>query len=159
MEISESRIDFYRAGDAYGEFSNFFSRTIYIDGVSWPTTEHYFQGLKFTDDPDYMEEIRRAKNARTAASLGRSRAHPLREDWEEVKDDVMYVAVKAKFSQHQELKDLLLSTGEARLVEHTGNDAYWGDGGDGSGRNMLGLTLMRVRDELREEIEKEEADA
>ena len=43
----------------------------------------------------------------------------------------------------------LLGTGDARIVEHTANDAYWGDGGDGSGKNMLGLILMRVREALR----------
>ena len=43
----------------------------------------------------------------------------------------------------------LLGAGDARIVEHTANDAYWGDGGDGSGKNMLGQILMRVREELR----------
>ena len=45
---------------------------------------------------------------------------------------------------------LLLSTGDAKLVEHTENDSYWGDGGDGSGRNMLGQILMQIRTELRQ---------
>jgi predicted NAD-dependent protein-ADP-ribosyltransferase YbiA (DUF1768 family) len=48
-----------------------------------------------------------------------------------------------------ELGALLLATGDARLVEHTENDAYWGDGGDGSGRNELGRILMAVRAALR----------
>lgn len=60
-------------------------------------------------------------------------------------------AVRAKFTQHDELRLLLLSTGSAKLVEHTTNDAYWGDGGDGSGRNMLGRILMEVREQLRAE--------
>lgn len=42
-------------------------------------------------------------------------------------------------------------TGDAKLVEHTENDDYWGDGGDGSGRNMLGQLLMKVRRKLRSE--------
>ena len=49
---------------------------------------------------------------------------------------------------------MLLGTGEATLVEHTSNDAYWGDGGDGSGKNMLGQILMKIRDELRVEERK-----
>jgi len=61
----------------------------------------------------------------------------------------MYEACLAKFSQHQDLKQLLLDTGEAEIVEHTKNDNYWGDGGDGTGRNQLGKTLMRVREALR----------
>ena len=59
-------------------------------------------------------------------------------------------AVRAKFTQHDDLRALLLSTGDAMLVEHTENDDYWGDGGDGSGRNMLGQILMQIRTELRQ---------
>lgn len=61
----------------------------------------------------------------------------------------MYDAVYAKFSQHKELKKILLDTGDSTIVEHTKNDSYWGDGGDGSGRNQLGKTLMKVREDLR----------
>lgn len=63
----------------------------------------------------------------------------------------MHEAVRAKFTQHGELREYLLGTGDARLVEHTESDAYWGDGGDGSGRNRLGEILMQVRSELREQ--------
>jgi N-glycosidase YbiA len=48
---------------------------------------------------------------------------------------------------------LLLGTGEAKLIEHTENDDFWGDGDDGSGRNELGRVLMAVRKCLREESE------
>ena len=61
----------------------------------------------------------------------------------------MREALRAKFSQHQDLRKILLDTGDAEIVEHTSNDSYWGDGGDGSGKNMLGRLLMEVRDELR----------
>ena len=60
----------------------------------------------------------------------------------------MLTALRAKFSQHPQLASLLLSTGGARLVEHTTNDRYWADGGDGTGRNRLGELLMQVRQEL-----------
>ncbi len=63
----------------------------------------------------------------------------------------MYDACLAKFSQHSDLKQLLLDTGDAIIIEHTKNDNYWGDGGDGTGRNQLGKTLMRVRDTLRQQ--------
>ena len=85
-----------------------------------------------------------------AARMGRSRGHKLRADWEKVKDAIMREAVLAKFTQHAELRKILLDTGDAKLVEHTENDSYWGDGGDGIGRNMLGQILMSVRQELRE---------
>jgi ribA/ribD-fused uncharacterized protein len=73
----------------------------------------------------------------------------LRPDWEAVKVDVMRRAVRAKFTQHTELRAILLETADAILVEHTARDAFWGDGGDGSGRNVLGQILMEVREELR----------
>ena len=84
-----------------------------------------------------------------AKRLGRSHKQPLRKDWESVKDAVMREAVLAKFEQHEDLRAILLGTGDALLVEHTANDSYWGDGGDGSGLNRLGHILMQVRAELR----------
>lgn len=80
--------------------------------------------------------------------MWRDRNRPLRPDWDTVKDDVMRSAVHAKFAQHPELQALLLSTGDAMLVEHTKNDAYWGDGGDGTGQNMLGKILVEIRERL-----------
>ena len=56
---------------------------------------------------------------------------------------------RAKFGQHEDLKTLLLGTGDARIVERTANDRYGADGGDGSGRNKLGILLMHLRSELR----------
>ena len=61
----------------------------------------------------------------------------------------MHEAVLAKFTQHDDLRAALLATGEATIVEHTRKDRYWGDGGDGTGKNVLGQILMRVREELR----------
>jgi ribA/ribD-fused uncharacterized protein len=61
----------------------------------------------------------------------------------------MRTAVRAKFTQHKSLQETLLSTGDAILVEHTVNDSYWGDGGDGTGKNMLGKILVEIRDELK----------
>ncbi len=139
---------FYRVGERYGEFSNFAPFPIRLKNRTWPTTEHYFQAQKFAGTPS-EEEIRRAKSPMIAARMGRSRRRPLRKDWEGVKDGIMLDALRAKFAQHAELKTLLLDTGEARIVEHTTNDSYWGDGGDGSGLNKLGQLLMRLRSEMR----------
>ena len=140
-------IKFYRTGDAYGEFSNFAAYPITLDGERWPTTEHYFQAQKF-EDAAYRRKVRAANTPMLAARLGRDRKQKLRRDWESVKVDVMRRAVTAKFTQHADLRELLLSTGDAKLIEHTENDAYWGDGGDGSGKNMLGRILVQVREAL-----------
>ena len=85
----------------------------------------------------------------TTANMGRDRKRPLRPDWEAVKEQVMLEVLRAKFTQHEDLKAVLLGTGDAKLVEHTEKDSYWGDGGDGSGKNRLGLLLMQLREELR----------
>jgi N-glycosidase YbiA len=141
-------INFYSTTGEYGAFSNFSRHAVFLKGKGWPTSEHYFQAQKFAGT-EHEEAVRRCKKPSEAASMGRSRKLPLRRDWESVKDQIMLDVVRAKFTQHEDLKELLLSTGDAKLVEHTANDSYWGDGGDGSGRNMLGQILMRVRDELR----------
>ena len=54
-------------------------------------------------------------------------------------------ALRAKFTQHPDLKATLLATGAAEIVEHTANDRYWGDGGDGTGKDRLGELLMELR--------------
>jgi N-glycosidase YbiA len=143
-----STIHFYHEAEPYGAFSNFAAYPIELDGKTWPTSEHYFQAAKFVGT-EHEAEILKARTAALAARMGRDRARPIRADWEEAKDGVMLAAVRAKFTQHEPLRALLLGTGDATLVEHTYKDNYWGDGGDGSGKNMLGKMLMQVRDELR----------
>ena len=131
-----------------GAFSNFSPHPVELKGRVWPTTEHYFQAQKFAGT-EHEEAVGLAKSPMVAARMGRSRERPLRSDWETVKDDVMREALRAKFAQHGALRSMLLSTGDAELVEHTTNDRYWADGGDGSGRNRLGQLLMELRGELR----------
>ena len=143
-------IYFYGTHDLYGFFSNFSRHPIVLHGHTWPTTEHYFQAQKFAGTA-HEGAILHAASPTTAARMGRSRERPLRADWEQVKDEIMHQALLAKFTQYPDLRMQLLATGNARIVEHTARDHYWADGGDGSGRNMLGILLMRVREELRQE--------
>ena len=150
MSDSKARavIHFYSTREQYGCLSNFSAHPIAMKGKRWPTSEHYFQAQKFAGALD-EEEIRLAKSPMIAARMGRDRKRPLRRDWEGVKEQVMLEAVRAKFTQHDGLKQTLLGTGDAAIVEHTENDSYWADGGDGSGKNRLGHILMQVREELR----------
>ena len=99
--------------------------------------------------PQIKEEIRQIASPMDAALEGRNRQNPLRPDWEEVKDEVMLQALRMNFSQNPDIAKELMATGDAILIEHTRNDAYWSDGGDGSGKNKLGLLLMQVREELK----------
>jgi N-glycosidase YbiA len=141
-------IRFYSSSGEFGCFSNFSPHPVQLKGKTWPTSEHYFQAQKFVGTAD-EEEVRQARSPTIAARMGRSRKRPLRKDWEFAKDAIMHEAVLAKFTQHDDLRTILIDTGDAELVEHTENDRYWGDGGDGRGKNMLGKILMRVREELR----------
>jgi N-glycosidase YbiA len=142
------KLVFYRLSEPYGEFSNFAPYPIEIKGKVWPTSEHYFQAQKFAGT-DQEEAIRLAKTPMAAATLGRSRKQTLRAGWEGMKEDIMREALRAKFVQHPALQALLIATGDSELVEHTAKDRYWGDGGDGRGRNRLGQLLMELRAELR----------
>jgi ribA/ribD-fused uncharacterized protein len=140
-------ICFYETDKAYGCFSNFSKHAIELEGVSWPTSEHFFQSQKFTNQTD-IDAVLSAPTPFVAAQIGRERERSFRQNWEAVRDDVMLRALMAKFTQHADLSDILQSTHGARLVEHTRNDRYWGDGGDGTGRNMLGQLLGKVRTHL-----------
>lgn len=144
MEI----IEFYGVRQPYFEFSNFSRHSFELDGHIWKTSEHYFQANKFVGTPHYYELLK-APTPRDVASMGRDRNRPLRKDWEEVKEEVMLKALRAKFTQNKELKEILLGTGDAKLVEASPVDYYWGIGKDGSGKNRLGILLMKLRDELK----------
>lgn len=137
-------VRFYKPGDRWGAFSNFAPWPIEVDGLTWPTVEHWFQAQKFVGT-EWVEAVRTVARPADAARIGRRRDLPLRADWDEAKDEVMRRGLEAKFTQHPELVGLLLGTGTARLVEDTEQDAYWGDGADGRGRNRLGELLMEVR--------------
>jgi len=142
-------INFYSVNAPYGQFSNFALYPIKIKGKIWPSSEHYFQAQKFAGRA-HEEAIRKASSPMKAAEMGRTRKVKMRKNWHGMRNGVMYEALQAKFSQHAELKELLLSTEDAILIEHTENDHYWGDGGDGLGENRLGKLLMKLRLELAE---------
>jgi N-glycosidase YbiA len=139
-------IKFYRTTEEYGCFSNFSRHAITIGGQIYKTSEHFFQAQKFTTtDKEWAEAIVLAETPSKCASMGRDREHILRPDWENIKDDVMRLALINKFIQNQNCKEKLLSTGDQYLIEDTSEDYYWGCGTIGSGRNKLGLILMEVR--------------
>lgn len=149
-EMMKEKILFYSENKEWGEFSNFSRYPVLMNGKTWPTSEHYFQAQKF-EDKAYQEKIRKSLSPMKAAELGRSRRLKIKRNWDRQKENVMFEVVLAKFKQHEELKELLISTEGAELIEHTENDHYWGDGGNGEGKNKLGKILMKVRDKLRKE--------
>jgi ribA/ribD-fused uncharacterized protein len=151
------KIEFYKTKDPYGEFSNFSHHPIVVNGKAWPTTEHYFQAQKFAGT-EHEEAVRLTAGPRAAAEMGRDRNLPLRADWELVKESIMKDALMAKVDQYPKIKELLLSTEDAEIVEHSPKDTYWADGGDGSGKNRLGVIWMEIRKELQDEKENTKTD-
>jgi ribA/ribD-fused uncharacterized protein len=144
-------IYFYRPQDQYGILSNFARTPILLDELTWPTSEHLFQALKFTADADnqsYRERIRCAYTPAEAARLGRSRSIAIRSDWENIKIKAMLMVLKLKAYQHDSVADCLKSTEDSYLVEKSYKDSYWGSGPDGNGLNMLGKLWMQVRMEI-----------
>lgn len=142
-------IKFHLVGDDYGWLSNSAPYPISLESKMWYTAEHYFQTQKFHNESVQKEILK----TRSAAEIVRIASNPklrVRKDWHVVRLDFMRTAVLAKFTQIPELRKLLLNTGDAELINHSDEDSYWADGGDGGGRNMLGVVLMEVRDELRQ---------
>lgn len=146
--MEDTIVKFYSTHGNYGCFCNFSHHAIKLKDKQWPTTEHYYQAQKFSGTR-HESAVRKAKGPKSAANMGRDRSKPLRQDWESVKEGVMYDALKAKFTQHKECRDVLLSTGKSKIVEDSPIDYYWGCGANGKGKNRLGVLLMRLREELR----------
>jgi hypothetical protein len=151
--VKQADIRFYRANEKpYGAFSNLFRRPMEFEGREYPTAEHAYQAGKARKD-----EVREWILSAPTPSLVAMAAHGLYTwdivpEWSRNKFDRMRKVLSAKFTQHEDLKKLLLSTGNARLVEagRTANtvNRTWGEV-NGKGMNMLGVLLMEVRDEIR----------
>ena len=130
----------------YSFLSNFYDQEIQFEGAVWPTSEHAYQAMK-TLDLDAREKVRKASTPGKAKRAGRKVA--LRDDWEDVKIDVMMKVLEAKFS-HPELQQKLLDTGDTPIVEiNSWGDEFYGVC-DGKGYNVLGQLLMELRSDLLE---------
>lgn len=147
-----SRIEFYRSNEKpYGAFSNLYKRPIEFEGQNYPTSEHAYQAGKALK-PAVRDWIQAAPTPALAAMA----AHGLytwdvTPDWSKIKFARMRAVLRAKFTQHTDLADLLISTGDAILVEvGTVNNAVnrlWGEV-NGKGENLLGVMLMELRTDL-----------
>lgn len=146
-------IRFYRASEKpYGAFSNLFRRDIVFEGELFVTSEHAYQAGK-PRKPAVKKWLMEAPSP----SLLAMAAHGLyywdvAPGWSSTKFDRMRAVLRVKFTQHDDLRELLLLTGDARLVESATVDnevnRLWGEV-NGVGRNMLGMLLMELRDDLR----------
>lgn len=128
----------------YFFLSNFYPAPVTYLGQSFKNNEAAFQSAKCPERSNEFLSL----NPSDAKRLGRH-VH-LRDDWEDVKDDVMYDICKSKFMQNPNLARLLIETGDATLIEgNTWGDRVWGVC-DGVGENRLGRILMRIRSEIKD---------
>lgn len=131
-----------------GEYSfllNFYEHPIDYRGKIWPTSEHAYQAMK-TLDKDEQEKVRTQSTPGQSKRSGRQVT--LRSDWEDVKVEFMHEILEVKFSD-PELLEMLMSTGDTRLIEkNTWGDVFWGVC-NGVGENWLGRILMDIRESNR----------
>jgi ribA/ribD-fused uncharacterized protein len=136
----------------YAYLSNFWNCEVEYEGDLYPSSEHAFVAAKTTDN-NIRKKIISIDTPSKVKAFGRK--IKLREDWEDVKIEEMYIIVKNKFERNPELLKKLIDTGGTLLVEgNTWKDTFWGQCPIGNGQNHLGKILMRVREELKEENEK-----
>ena len=132
----------------YEFLSNFADSPFEFEGITYPTNEHFFQAMK-TKDLSQRMMIAFADTPGQAKRAGRRVA--LRKDWEQVKVDVMKQGLRLKFDSNPDLKEQLLATGNATLIEGTlWHDNEWGNCTcpqcvNIPGKNLLGKALMELR--------------
>ncbi len=137
-------IHFFGPENKNGWLDPLYLCSVKIDGISYKSSEHYYQSMKANNEKD-KDWIAKAVDGVEA----KRRAHSLPEnkkvkDWDFIKTDVWYKANFAKFSQNHELKMMLINTGDAKLCEDHHEDKFWG----WPGKNMVGELLMKIRADL-----------
>ena len=134
---------FFSNSDEYAWLSNFARLPIVINGITYPTVEHYYQSEKATNQTD-RDFVRNAKTP--GQSKFRGNQIQCVENWDEIKVRIMTVALLAKLKNNPELKIKLEETKGYDLIENNPRDYFWGCGKDKSGKNMLGKLWMDIRD-------------
>jgi ribA/ribD-fused uncharacterized protein len=146
----------------FKEFSMDHEAAMQIDGITFPTVQHYLQWSKAKQfgDAEAQSKILKTKSPKSVKTYGEKVVGFKEDEWNEKRDTVMTIALKAKFMQHPELKTKLLSTGDRPIGEANARDKYWsiGTGADTSkaklpskwpGKNRLGQLLMDLRRDLK----------
>jgi ribA/ribD-fused uncharacterized protein len=142
-------------------FSQWYPARFTVGGHTFSCAEQammHGKALLF-DDPVIAERILATDVPREHKALGRTVAGFDEAVWRQHREDIVYRASRAKFTQDAELLRLLLDTGRTELVEASPFDRIWGvglaatnplidDPSNWRGKNLLGRILTRLRDEL-----------
>lgn len=141
--------------------SQWYEASFEVDGICYPTAEHFMMAEKarLFKDSAIEEAVIAADNPGKAKALGREVMGFDNEIWTAHRFDIVVNANLEKFGQNPSLKAFLLKTGSKILVEASPTDRIWGIGltADSSdakdpalwqGLNLLGFALMEVRARL-----------
>ena len=142
----------YKTGPTTG-FSNFSTHSIYLKefNIIFPSTEAAFNAFKDPDNKEYIEQLKNTKTPFSVKDLGKK--CNLRTDWYERREEFMTIVINSKLNQHEDFKENLKNSFLRKIIHHTQKDKFWGDGPDGSGKNILGKILMKCRYNLIKNIE------
>ena len=160
---SDGKIMFYKRDRAeFGFLSNFFISPVFLDGSAWAHTEVYYQSQKSLSQ-SYRRKLQEKEKPSWSKHVGDSRLdnpdldkrswflerpQDLRDDWDDIKLEVMRKAIQAKFTQSEYLKNALIDTNYCEIIEDSKSDFFWGTGSDDTGQNWLGVLLMELREQL-----------
>lgn len=155
-------ICFHNPDEENGYLSNWYLSDFELDGRTFSSMEQYmmYKKAQLFQDWEIAEEIMNTNHVGKIKMLGRSVRNYEESIWNGMRQIIVYEGLTAKFAQNEELLMLLLSTEEAILAECAVQDCIWGNGVSMKddkrfdvqkwrGQNLLGYTLMKVRDKLR----------
>ena len=134
--------------DQYYLFSNYSALPVKYKGVIYPTSEHAYQSAKFAHNKKIYNKIINAQSPSEAKRISNEYKGYERKDWMSVKLQIMSNIIHEKAKQHEEVRNKLLITGAAQIVEASA-DSFWGHGKDNNGKNHLGKIWMQIREALR----------
>ena len=144
-------IEFYKEFGELGYLANYSNYGFTKNGIFYKTVEHYYQSEKF-DDPEIKTRIINAPTPKEASNIGRDRSNIRKENFKEIKNQVMFDGILEKFRQNRDIAYKLIETRNKRIAEATIDEYYWGIGKDKSGKNVIGDILVKVRERIKREI-------
>lgn len=154
-------ICFHRPDEENGYLSNWYMSDFEVDGIKYTSLEQYmmYKKAEYFNDEQRMEEILKTDDPSQIKALGRKVSNFDNVYWNGIRQIVVYRGLYAKFSQNEDLRERLKSTGDAILAECAVRDTIWAIGisfydedrfdvSKWKGQNLLGYALMMVREQL-----------